>query len=380
MTAHDAIAHKPASRTASQAREHFSSLAFASTADTEAKSRSSLDSTATDPTAIAPNIEAEPSAEAGKEIGQDKTHLEEDGRSATPLVQSSSSTAADSPARPSFEKDDLAISGDETVQGTASFAHSLTSEEYQGQIAQLQSDYETAELQRQEEVHANLERIDALQSKLQYLAKEATESARQAASQAPHDSFEKKLAAKDEQIALLMEEGQQLSKAEVSQSTAVRKLRIKTAEDGRNIAEMKQKLASMERSSTELSEKFRRLEASQKDASAKLLRLPRLEREISSLKAVRDEKESTIQALRLQIESESKRADDAAKQVNIAAVEEQRKLNESLQEDLSNAKIEKQLADDRSRTELRAAQDEMQREQERKKAAELGLRNEIAVS
>ena len=74
-------------------------------------------------------------------------------------------------------------------------------------MATMREEHAAAEKQRQEEMHTFLEKIDALQAKLQYLAKETVAAAKEANS-ATATSEEKRLAEKDERIALLMEEGE----------------------------------------------------------------------------------------------------------------------------------------------------------------------------
>ena len=79
-------------------------------------------------------------------------------------------------------------------------AVSRSNEELEAEMQQMRADHETAEKQRQEEMHANLERIDALQAKLQYLARESVAAAQQANANASAGSLEEKLAEKDERI------------------------------------------------------------------------------------------------------------------------------------------------------------------------------------
>jgi hypothetical protein len=80
-----------------------------------------------------------------------------------------------------------------------------TPEEAQNsEIARLQADHKAVESQWQEEMYGYIERIDALQSKLKYLAKDAAESAKNAAASATPGSTQKQLLEKDEKIALLL--------------------------------------------------------------------------------------------------------------------------------------------------------------------------------
>src|SRR5690606_8820782 len=102
--------------------------------------------------------------------------------------------------------------------------------DYEAAMAKLQADHESAELRWQKELHGYVEKIDALQSKLKYLAKDAAESAKKAAASAEKGSIEKELLGKDERIALLLEEGQKLSMTELEHRTTIKKLRQQAAE------------------------------------------------------------------------------------------------------------------------------------------------------
>lgn len=255
-----------------------------------------------------------------------------------------------------------------------------TSEEMQVQVAQMRADKETRELQKQEDAQSYLERIDALQAKLQYLAKEAAEAAREKAADAPADSLQKKLASKDEQIALLMDEGQKLSKAEVTHAGNSRKLRQKIADDGKLLADLRLKVAASEKLSTNLSARVRKLESINKDASSRVSRMAQLERDLNAVRSARDEKEATVQYLREQLDSETKRADEVKAKANEEALAQQQKANTSLKDDIANAKVERQLSEDRLRGEMKAAKEELQKEQEAKRTLEAQMRNEITVS
>lgn len=337
-------------------------------------SRTSFESSTTEPTSVG-DASAQKDV-ASQEVRQSLDHAgdnmkEAEGDTAAQFQSPNTSN------RPSLDAEGGSALVQDDINGAASPVPSA--EELQARIAQMQADQEGEALQRQEEVQSYLERIDALQAKLEYLAKEASESAREKASDAPADSLQKKLAAKDEQIALLMEEGQKLSKAEVTYSGTARKLRSKIADDGRELAEMKRKVATSEKSSAELMDRVRKIESRTTEVSGRAARVPRLEKELQNVKAVRDEKEATIHYLRDQLDIETKKAEDATTKANEAALEQQQQANQSLQDDMANAKIERQLSEERLRAEIRIAKEEVQREQESKRAAEAQMRNEITV-
>jgi TATA element modulatory factor len=96
-------------------------------------------------------------------------------------------------------------------------------------VAELLIEHRAAEQRWQEEMHDYIERIDALQSKLKYLANEAVESAKKAAASVEPGSMQKQLFEKEERIALLLEEGRRLSKTELDNRTIIKKLRQVTS-------------------------------------------------------------------------------------------------------------------------------------------------------
>lgn len=321
-----------------------------------------------------------------REAGGDGQAVGEQSDDVEPSARTSLSLESQGSYRPSLDVDDRTrtadINGSAETQDLTLNGHTQeppSIEELQAQVSQLQSERETETLQRQEETQSHLERVDALQAKLEYLAKEAAEAAREKAGDAPADSLEKKLAGKDEQIAMLMEEGQKLSKAEVTHAGTARKLRSKIVEDGKLLVEARRKAAASERNAATLIDRVRRLEVNQRDATSKTAKISQLEKDLQSARVAHDESDQTIQYLRNQLDMESKRAEEAKTKATEAALEQQQRSAQSMQEDLANAKIERQLSEERLRNEIKAAKEEVQREQESKKTAEAQMRNEITV-
>jgi TATA element modulatory factor len=252
-------------------------------------------------------------------------------------------------------------------------------DEYEAENQQLRADYEVAELRRQEEIHSYTERIDALESKLQYLAREASNSAHKTAASAASGSAEKKLAEKDEQIALLMEEGQKLSKAELKYMTNIKKLRAKMAEDDKALKEAKTLQEKAEKAAQTERERAKRAAEVEKRANEKMRQLSRLEKEVDNVKAERDTSASDIAALQAQLKEANARADDAEKRVQTHALEAEKKRAADLADDLTSLKIEKEIGEEQSRTKLRELTGKMEREKERSRITELELKGELTM-
>ena len=248
------------------------------------------------------------------------------------------------------------------------------------ELSSLQAAHEETVRGHRDELNSHLERIDALQSKLTYLSQQLAASAKAASTQSDTTLQDKKLAEKDAQIAALMEEGQKLSKTEMKHMTALKQLRAKGQEQNKEINTLKQRLAKAEKSITEQSERAKRAEASEKAAQEKLKVVDRIEKDINTIRAEREEANLTITELRKQLTGALSRAEDAEKRVKAGALEAEKRVTASLQEDLDNLRIEKKLAEDRANKEIQAAQEQTKSQQEKANVTELELRGEIAVS
>ncbi|KAB8289533.1 hypothetical protein EYC80_010691 [Monilinia laxa] len=253
---------------------------------------------------------------------------------------------------------------------------SKTPAELEAALSQLQSDYETSELQRQEEVHGYIERIDTLQAKLQYLAKESLESASNAKNAAPPGSLEKKLAEKEQQVILLMEEGQVLSRKELTHMTAIKNLRAKIIEGNKEIAEAKKKQEKAEKEAASLAERLKRAEGAEKGLSERNNVINRLRKELDAIKIERDTKDTTIANLKAQLEDDAAQEKEAEARVAHEALEAEKKRVVELEDDISSLKIEKQLVNDRAQIQIKELREKMDREIENARIAALEMKNE----
>ncbi len=232
---------------------------------------------------------------------------------------------------------------------------------------------------RDEEIQTYIERIDSLQAKLLYLAKESAEGAKKAAADAPAGSMEMKLAEKDEQIALLMEEGQKLSKAELKHMTVIKRLRAKTGEAEKESKLSKDRLERLENENASLKERLSRAEAAERQTNEKQKRITQLEKEKENLRKDNGTKDILIASLKSQVaEATSEATADELKKLHIQLDAEKRRAND-LEEEASSIKIKKDLAEDKAKSQLNELQAKMERETERAKASEVELNGEIQM-
>ena len=260
-----------------------------------------------------------------------------------------------------------------------------------GDSANLQFSYDAAEVDRlrkaheedskarQEELHAHMERIDALQAKLLYLTKSAAEAAQRAASKAPAGTLEKKLAEKEEKLALLMEEGQKLSKTEMKHLSAIKRLQAKAAEENKAAADLRKKLANTEEAAEGAAESAKRAQKAEKQVAEKAKRLDRLGQELQSLKDEQNMSKSTTELLRRQLVEANKRCEASETKARSDATDSERRSIVDLRDELADIRIEKKLVEDRLKAEVRDVKAESSRQQDRASLLEIELRNEISV-
>jgi hypothetical protein len=289
--------------------------------------------------------------------------------------------SAESSTRPSLDTpalDDSLSSRPSSDLPNGSTTTSKSAAELEADMSRTRTDYEQAEKQRQDEMHAHLERIDALQAKLQYLAKETVAAAKEANASAAAGSPEAKAAAKDEQIALLMQEGEKLSKNELRHLQTIKKLRAKTTEDDKSAVELRKRLDRVERSEADLKQKVRRAEAAERQANEKIKQIAIIEKQVDEMKEDRERAAELIRTLTTQLKLAEKKAEQAQKDASSRATEVDKNRVAELENELEDAQIEKKLAEDRAKSETRKVKDEADRQRERFGIRELEYKNEIA--
>ncbi|KAI0398416.1 hypothetical protein F5Y17DRAFT_2768 [Xylariaceae sp. FL0594] len=252
-----------------------------------------------------------------------------------------------------------------------------TSELYVERIALLEKALEEAQAQHQEDLHNNTEQMDALQAKLQYLAREASQEARNAASDAPAGSLSKKLAEKDDQIAQLMLEGQKLASTEQNYRSVIKKLRTQVATGEKELNEQK---IWRQRAERELAEFRRRLDASAdlEKANEELQGLlSRAKKEADKLKLESEAKDRSIADLKNQLQEESEKASLLAAKADTHQREAGQKKVKELEDTIAALEVEKGLAADRARLQIAEAREKADRASERAHAVELELKGEV---
>ena len=253
--------------------------------------------------------------------------------------------------------------------------------ELEVEISRMREEHEEAEKRRQNEMHAYLEKIDALQSKLQYLAKETVAAAKEsnASTTTTPDSADKKLAEKDERIALLMEEGERLSKTELRHFQTIKKLRVKRTDDEKTANDIRKRLDRASRAENDLKQKLRKAETAERQANEKTRQISAIEKQVDELRVDRENAAELVRSLTTQLKEAKERAERAEKEAVRRADEEGKGKVAALENEVEDARIEKKLAEERAQAEVRKAREDAESQKQRFGVRELELKNEIAA-
>ncbi|KAF3203346.1 hypothetical protein TWF192_007496 [Orbilia oligospora] len=371
VPADDKITEKTSSEEASKVEPTAESVAVSTESklleDQEQPSTNGVESTPTDPSPLRTSTDTP------------RKSLESQPRVS---IDAKPRASIDSRPRASIDKPRKSVEQPTTAPTTAistPLPTTLTVEELEATISQLREDLATCESRRAEEASAASERIDSLEEKLKYLAKESVEEARKRIQTGGSSALEKELAKRDERIALLLEEGERLSKIELKHMNNIKRLRAKAQEDEKTAAEAKRKQEKAEKEASDLKEKTRKAVEAEKRANEKLRTMNRLEVDNETLKRERDILQISTSDLKLQLAKAVARADDAESKVQTEALEAERKLTADLREKLEKAQNDATADKERSKSEIWTLQSKLERDGDRAKAVELELKNEVSM-
>ncbi|KAI8957056.1 TATA element modulatory factor 1 TATA binding-domain-containing protein [Daldinia sp. FL1419] len=249
---------------------------------------------------------------------------------------------------------------------------------YEQRIADLEKALEEANAQHQEELHSHVERVDALQAKLQYLARQVSDAARASAATAPAGSA-KKDAEKDQQIAQLMEEGQKLANTEQKHRSMIKKLRGQLVVAEKELNEQKIWRQKAEAELNTLRRKLHEHGDVEKANADSQKQISQLRRNLEALRAEISSKDGTISELKDRLQEESDRAKTLTAKVNDQLREAGEKHAKELEEAVATLEVEKSLIADRAKLQATELQEKADRAAERFRAMELELKGEVHI-
>ncbi|KAF7516608.1 hypothetical protein G7054_g14089 [Neopestalotiopsis clavispora] len=313
------------------------------------------------------NEVAEPSKEADLPVSSDQS-----GDSTRRKEQSgaASAAAADTPS-----------TKEETVQVSVSTSEKIVSslDLYEKRIADLERTLEETQSQHQEELHSQVEQVDALQAKLQYLAREAGEAARNDGSVASPGSLEKKIAEKDQQVAQLMEEGNKLAGNEQKLRAVIKKLRAQITAQEKDSNEQKLWRQKAEAELLNLRDAVRGMDEYRKANDESQKTIAQLRRDLDRVKTTVSTRDATISDLRAQLEEESERTKTMAAKINDEARENHQGKIKELEDTIASMQVEKTLAAEKAKATANDLRENAERAAERARAVELELKGEVQI-
>jgi hypothetical protein len=230
------------------------------------------------------------------------------------------------------------------------------------------------------EMHEYLEKIDALHSKIAYLTTELHANATSTADAAAPASLEKKCAEQDAKIAQLIREGEKLSHDQLKAHNAIKSLRLRIQEQDKAALELRRKSDKADQENRDLREKLRSAENREKRANDRANELFTAEKSLALVSSERDDGLKQIEEMKKQVQDAERRADEAEKNAKSGRAEQHARTIADLQDDLSNARIEKKLLEDRVKSEMIEIKEAYNRQLETSKMSELELRAEVQVS
>ncbi|KAK3051661.1 hypothetical protein LTR09_007316 [Extremus antarcticus] len=226
------------------------------------------------------------------------------------------------------------------------------------------------------ELHIYMEKIDALQAKLSYLANSTVAAAKAANASADTTGPEKDMAKKDEQIALLMEEGEKLSKTELRHLQTIKKLRSQHTEHEKVLAEARKK---SDKTESDLRQRVRKVEQALSAAGERNKVIAGIEKEVEELRKDRENAAALVKSLTAQLKEAKERAEKAEREAKDKSTSEiDRGRIAALENEVEDAQIEKKLADDRAAAEIRKVKEDLESQTQRFSVRELEMKNEIS--
>lgn len=165
----------------------------------------------------------------------------------------------------------------------------------------LEQDLQQCEARRLEEMQSSAERISALESRLAYFSNEQISTTSAVAKSSAASSFDKILAEKDRRIALLLGEGDLLSKKELQNTSNAKKLRTRITELEGLIATSLKAVEKADDTSVALKKENQSVQENLKRSESKVKELQRFEIEVADLKREKQAQMKVIADLNRQL-------------------------------------------------------------------------------
>ncbi|KIW33679.1 uncharacterized protein PV07_00508 [Cladophialophora immunda] len=241
-------------------------------------------------------------------------------------------------------------------------------------------------MEMQEEMNTYLERIDALRRNLERLGQEVAESAqkaadtaKQAAASAEAGSLEQKISQKDEEIAVLIEEGTRWSKTEMDLRSTLKKVRAQALTTAKEQEAARLRADRAERALRAMEDRARKAEAASKRAEQIIAANAVAAKDVEAMRKERDALNATLAEMKSQLSKANSRAEAAESKVQSEQLEKERRKIVELQDDLTVAKVERELSEQKLRKEIQDVRSELEKQKEHARNMESEMLNEQAA-
>ncbi|KAF6806824.1 M protein repeat protein [Colletotrichum plurivorum] len=272
----------------------------------------------------------------------------------------------------------LSAPGFLTTNITSSSAHECHHcDTLQAEVDTLRARYQQVVKDQQDEINRHVEQFETLQAKIQFLAQDVTESARNAAAAAPNGSFERKLAERDEKIALLMQEGRGLAATEQKHRSMIKKLKSQTLVDEQALGELR---AHLDRTIAELD--ALRIQATRVDELEQLNQALQISNsgmrdELDALRADLATDKATINKLRKDLQKLTEQANSTVERANEKALAAEKRRVRDLEDTITALQVEKGLVAERAKNSIAEAEKSAVRAADRVRTVELETQAEL---
>ncbi|PNY23403.1 Protein sgm1 [Tolypocladium capitatum] len=244
-------------------------------------------------------------------------------------------------------------------------------------LSNLATDVGETKERQQDEIQEYVERVDSLQSKLQYLSKSAAESAKKTASSAPPGSLERRLAEKDEKIALLMEEGQKLSSTEQKFRATIKKLRVQVMEHEKQVEELNKSRDKAVSDAESLRNRLNGAEGAEKRQEETRKATAALQKEIEALKKEKKEMEEACRRLEQDAKTRAEQAEAAGAEALSKAMAAEREKQKELEDANAALRADMESLTDKAHQENIEWREKLERAVERGRTVEDEVRLEL---
>lgn len=234
---------------------------------------------------------------------------------------------------------------------------------------------ESREVTTQKEIDAYVEKTSSLESKLVFLSRDEAERAH--GIKLSSSGLEKKLAEKEEQVALLMEEGQMLSKKELKNMNTIKMYRSKAQEQERIAIDAKDRQSRLEREVSKLKEKIRTMSEVEKRQTADIKFKSKIEGELENLRKEKLDNQKTIESLREELTQATSKYNDEVAAAHTKALNAEKERASELQRELSKVQLELSVAIEKHQIEISELESRMSKDTANWESARLKMERNI---